>query len=129
MCKRTKKGETRKYISSILRYSIYLRDALKCIYCRQQVIPGARLGETTAAATLEHVTPWSRGGRDDETNLVTACLHCNASRKNMTLKAFALREGLNYKEILRVSRNRRNRKIDRVAGKALMITTRESRTS
>jgi 5-methylcytosine-specific restriction endonuclease McrA len=128
MCKRTNNGESRKSISQILRYAIYNRDACKCVYCGQQVIPGAHHSETTAAATLEHVTPWSKGGRDDETNLVTACAHCNFSRKNSTLKAFASRKGFNYKEILRVSRNRRARKIDRVAGKALMIGTKESRS-
>jgi hypothetical protein len=31
---------------------------------------------------VDHVTPWSRGGRTVEENLRTHCAHCNAGRGN-----------------------------------------------
>ena len=64
------------------RLAIYLRDGLACCYCGQSIEDGAKL-------TLDHLTPYSKGGSNDATNLVTSCLICNSKRGNRSVKAFA----------------------------------------
>ena len=58
---------------SLTRQNVYKRDGYRCVYC------GNRDG-----LTLDHVMPKSRGGRDTWTNLVTACMRCNAKKGNQT---------------------------------------------
>ena len=58
------------YRSVILnRHNIFKRDQYKCQYCCQ-----------TQDLTLDHLIPRSRGGKSIWTNLVTACLSCNAKK-------------------------------------------------
>ena len=64
------------------RLAIYLRDGLACCYCGQSIEDGAKL-------TLDHLKPYSKGGSNDATNLVTCCALCNSKRGNRTVKAFA----------------------------------------
>jgi 5-methylcytosine-specific restriction endonuclease McrA len=56
------------------RRSILLRDNYRCQYC----------GETFASEdlTYDHVTPRSKGGRTEWSNIVSACLRCNALKAN-----------------------------------------------
>ncbi len=56
------------------REKIFERDEFKCRYCEKQL--------TRFTATLDHITPVSRGGDHSFDNLVTACLHCNSRRGN-----------------------------------------------
>jgi 5-methylcytosine-specific restriction endonuclease McrA len=42
-------------------------------------------------ATLDHVTPWSLGGRTDESNLVTSCWSCNYGKANFTVEQIGIR--------------------------------------
>jgi hypothetical protein len=39
--------------------------------------------------TLDHLTPYSQGGSNDASNLVTACLRCNSSRGVRSVEDFA----------------------------------------
>lgn len=39
--------------------------------------------------TLDHLTPYSKGGSNDQKNLVTCCGRCNSSRGNCSVKTFA----------------------------------------
>ena len=64
------------------RLAIYLRDGLACAYCGQSIEDGAKL-------TLDHLKPYSKGGSNAPTNLVTCCALCNSKRGNRTIKAFA----------------------------------------
>ena len=64
------------------RLAIYLRDGMACCYCGGSVESGERL-------TLDHITPHSRGGSNEATNLVTCCHRCNSSRGNRDWRAFA----------------------------------------
>ena len=58
------------YKSVILnRHNIFKRDQNKCQYCGQ-----------IQDLTLDHLIPRSRGGKSIWTNLVTACLSCNAKK-------------------------------------------------
>lgn len=55
------------------RKNVLRRDGFRCQYCNQR----ERL-------TVDHVIPRSRGGRDQWTNLVAACIRCNNKKGNRT---------------------------------------------
>ena len=59
-------------LSRRLRYEILRRDNHACRYC------GASAPD--AALTIDHVVPVALGGRDEPSNLVTACKDCNAGK-------------------------------------------------
>lgn len=60
------------------RKNILKRDQYCCQYC------GIHLCDKTA--TIDHVTPKSRGGGSTWTNMVAACKPCNLSKSNRTPK-------------------------------------------
>lgn len=70
------------WISQHKRLAIYLRDGLGCAYCGVGVEDGAKL-------TLDHLTPYSEGGSNDQSNLVTCCHRCNSSRGSRSVEDFA----------------------------------------
>jgi len=59
-----------------LRDRIYARDRGRCFYCNQQV--------PYEAATLDHRTPRSQGGKSNDRNLVLCCLLCNRAKADRT---------------------------------------------
>lgn len=59
-------------ISKALRFEILTRDGYRCRYC------GA--SPQTTVLHIDHVLPRSKGGRDDASNLVTACADCNLGK-------------------------------------------------
>ncbi|MEW6465491.1 HNH endonuclease signature motif containing protein [Tibeticola sp.] len=94
--------------SSSFERAIYVRDGWRCRYCGVRIIErsmrtrlhiclpdvarwGARNADKHAAlaalsASLDHVVPHSRGGTNDEANLVTACNACQFGRGQWTLE-------------------------------------------
>ena len=54
----------------------YQRQGKVCAYCQE---PCSRLPD------VEHVTPLSRGGRNDMSNIVAACALCNSDKRDLTL--------------------------------------------
>lgn len=74
------------------RLAIYMRDGHACVYCT-----------THERLTLDHVKPVSKGGTNEHTNLVTACLPCNAARGNKAVKQFAPDAVLRIKQATRKS--------------------------
>ena len=101
------------------RLAIYLRDGMACAYCGASVESGAKL-------SLDHLTPHSKGGSNDETNLVTCCCRCNSARQTRSVASFArgVAAWLNVdtSEIVRHVRNcaRRNLKRYRVEARQLI---------
>jgi hypothetical protein len=77
----TRRTQGMNWIRPSKRLAIYLRDGLACGYCHATIEQGARL-------TLDHLVPYSKGGTNDATNLVTACGRCNSSRGNRTVQTF-----------------------------------------
>lgn len=65
------------------RLAIYIRDGLACAYCGHSVEGGAQL-------TLDHITPHSKGGSNDASNLVTCCHRCNTARGIRSVTVFAV---------------------------------------
>ena len=97
---------------------LFARDNYKCRYCSDPVIskkmfkeansvigssflPLGRTNRTRSGfylmcvATLDHVTPWSLGGKTDESNLVTSCWSCNYGKANFTVEQIGLRNPMN----------------------------------
>ncbi len=58
----------------LTRKNILRRDGYKCAYCGRSDLP----------LTIDHVKPKSRGGEDDWSNLITACLPCNNKKGDRT---------------------------------------------
>ena len=56
--------------------NVFLRDGFKCQYC------GVQCSEHDAS--LDHVLPVSRGGKNSWTNLTTACRTCNSHKGSST---------------------------------------------
>jgi len=89
MCKSNRQNDSRgrgewqgmNWIRQDKRLAIYLRDGLACAYCGHAAEEGAQL-------TLDHLKPHSKGGSNDETNLVTCCGKCNSSRGNRSVRGF-----------------------------------------
>ena len=102
-------GRSAQRMSSASRErAIYLRDGWRCRYCGVRVIDramrtklhrlmpevarwGARNADKHSAlaalsASLDHVVPHSRGGSNEESNLVTACNACQFGRGQWTLE-------------------------------------------
>ena len=81
MSARTKLNQGMNWIRKEKRLAIYLRDGLACAYCGAGVEDSERL-------TLDHLKPYSNGGKNDQTNLVTCCLRCNSVRGNRPWQRF-----------------------------------------
>lgn len=64
-------------LSRSLRFEILTRDGYRCRYC------GATA--QTTELHIDHVLPRSAGGRDDASNLVTACIDCNFGKSDRKL--------------------------------------------
>lgn len=69
------------------RRRILERDGGVCAYC------GA-LGDT-----IDHLTPWSLGGRTTMDNCVTSCAECNFRRGNRPVTEFVAQEGLTLRKL------------------------------
>jgi hypothetical protein len=63
------------YGDPILRADLFARDGWKCRYCGT--------GVTAETATLDHMTPVSKGGLAAE-NLATCCMMCNSTKSGQT---------------------------------------------
>lgn len=73
----------RKKIPAKLRNAIKARDGFACVYCGAPETKRKRL-------QLDHVHPHSKGGADNETNLVSCCKTCNNDRGVMPIDVFAI---------------------------------------
>lgn len=64
-------------VSVRARFEIFKRDDFSCRYC------GRRSPEVVLE--VDHVVPASKGGTDDEMNLVTSCWECNRGKSDVPL--------------------------------------------
>lgn len=65
-----------KFNVRLTRKNILIRDRNRCRYCGKE--------DSSAALTLDHVLPRSRGGKFSWENIVTCCLDCNARKGDRT---------------------------------------------
>lgn len=62
-------------ISLSLRYRVLCRDHFRCVICG--ATPATEVGVTLH---IDHIVPWSKGGKNTEENLRTLCLRCNLGK-------------------------------------------------
>lgn len=112
-------GQGMNWIRPAKRLAIYLRDGLACCYCGATVEDGVKL-------TLDHLRPYSSGGSNKETNLVTCCHRCNSARGQRSWKAFAesvaeyLDQGATMEDIMAHIQRTRKRALDVRAAQELI---------
>jgi 5-methylcytosine-specific restriction endonuclease McrA len=68
--RQTYSAYTKRQISTVKRTRIFCRDLHQCQYC------GAR----DKPLAVDHIVPEALGGSHDDSNLITACQPCNASK-------------------------------------------------
>ena len=61
-----------------IRNRLVLKQAGLCAYCEKPLV----------TVTLDHVKPRSKGGSDDESNLVAACAPCNHAKGDLDVEEF-----------------------------------------
>ena len=66
-------------VSKSLRFDIFRRDSFTCLYCGRR--------PPDVVLELDHVHPVSKGGTNDELNLVTSCYDCNRGKAAKDLGA------------------------------------------
>lgn len=76
------KRNTDRYTPPLNNRTLFRRDANVCMYC------AARF--RSSELTRDHITPISRGGRDNWTNVVTACRRCNNHKGGKTPEEAAM---------------------------------------
>lgn len=72
----------RKNLSKSMRFGIFGRDQFACRYCGKAP-PEVKL-------VVDHIVPVSRGGTNDETNLITSCESCNQGKSDKSLSTLPL---------------------------------------
>jgi len=66
-------GNTRSdYIPPLNNQTLFRRDAYLCMYCAQRFV--------SSDLSRDHVRPFSQGGQDLWSNVVTACRRCNNAK-------------------------------------------------
>lgn len=70
---RASRGPKRINLTAKIRNKVFERDAGKCGYCEGQLL----YDETWH---IDHIVPVSRGGTNDEANLVLSCVACNLKK-------------------------------------------------
>ena len=77
--------EKYKKINSEIRKEVYLRDRNTCQICGEQVVLTRNIKNSIdykREASLDHIIPRSKGGKDTLNNLRTVCRSCNSTKKN-----------------------------------------------
>lgn len=59
---------------SQIRNKVFERDSYTCQYC----------GQVGGELEVDHIFPFSRGGKETMDNLVTSCMKCNRNKKDKT---------------------------------------------
>lgn len=84
------------------KVSIFQRDGWRCRWCGVEVSynPAASGPFYPTMASLDHLIPQVKGGRNTKDNLVTACRRCNSERGHMSVE-----DWVNHLENARASRS------------------------
>jgi hypothetical protein len=101
------------------RMAIYARDDFTCVYC----LKTSTLVGTPKTLSLDHHVSRSEGGTDETSNLLTACVSCNATRKDYGNRIFfaAMREkGYDMSKVSARIRNALARQINMKLGRELL---------
>lgn len=66
----------KRNVTAGMKYKILERDGFRCIYCGKQ--------STESELHIDHVIPFSKGGKTSVENLITACSECNLGKHDKT---------------------------------------------
>ena len=72
--------ENRRGVGLALRYKVLRRDKFRCVNCG-----ASPATELTCRLHIDHITPYSKGGRSVLENLQTLCEYCNLGKGNRHL--------------------------------------------
>jgi 5-methylcytosine-specific restriction endonuclease McrA len=86
-------------ISGAIQQKVWVADGFKCVYCT------AEMGK--AKLTIDHFIPLELGGKNDETNYLTACAACNKKKGNLDPKFWCDKMGLDYLRVVQYLKNRK----------------------
>ena len=78
---------TRRLPTVELRFAIYARDGYQCQHCGFM----ASSKRTKRKLTIDHIYPFSKGGRTVPWNLQTLCAACNCAKADRIETASGLR--------------------------------------
>ena len=67
----------RKDIPKRVRFEVLKRDKFTCQYCGRQA--------PDVVLNIDHITPVSKGGTNEITNLITSCFDCNSGKTDREL--------------------------------------------
>ena len=107
-----------------VRRSVFERDGGVCVYCgRTPVKYFPPETARDALVCMDHVIPLSRGGSDDDFNLVTACGRCNNEKSNRDPDEAGLRwpedsNGIRYGKTVTSPLAREEKKTEEQSSKA-----------
>jgi len=68
---------SREGLSKKIRFEVFKRDSFTCQYCGKSA--------PNVVLHVDHITPVSKDGDNDITNLITACFDCNMGKKDREL--------------------------------------------
>lgn len=71
----------RKSTGKRLRFSVFARDSFTCRYCGRQ--------SDKVELVVDHLIPVSKGGTNDQENLITACVECNQGKADTIISQAA----------------------------------------
>ena len=76
---RTRKAQNNssRTISAKLRYEVLKRDNFKCCACG-----ASPAKDPSVELHIDHIIPWSKGGKTELANLQTLCSKCNLGKSN-----------------------------------------------
>lgn len=74
----------RKAVSQKARFEVFKRDKFTCQYCGKKA--------PDVVLNADHIKPVAEGGTNDILNLITACVDCNAGKKDRELSDSAALE-------------------------------------
>lgn len=110
--KHTPAAQGGKWLYPGTRWAIYHRDGFRCVYCRS---PGP--------LSIDHVRPARHGAHADPENLVTCCLSCNSSKRDLSFRRWMKllrRDGKDTSRVLARLRRARRSALDREVGRLLV---------
>lgn len=68
-----------------IRFGILERDGFTCKYCGRTPENGAKL-------VIDHIVPFSKGGKTTLENLVTSCFECNMGKSDILIELHHLKK-------------------------------------
>lgn len=80
------KGKRPK-ISKAKRKRIFEKCNSQCVYCKKKVVMG------TFDAFIDHVIPLTKGGNNEDENLVVACRRCNGTKGTRLVSEWGAHNG------------------------------------